>query len=169
MANPLKELDLKIHAFQAIREVMIEASPEKDWKALVNPSGWFGFDPDKSKWPKSTLELWPGGRWISESQDGSLALHAVLTLIEPGKLLRLSGPVGLSHLPVNNVFIFELQPKGAGQSTLLRFCQRTFGFVTTDQKKKYQHGWSQLLPQIKALAEMRDQQTVRKAAKKKGR
>ena len=77
----------------------------------------------------------------------------IVTRIEPQKLLRLSGPMGMSHLPVNNAFIFELQPKNGGRKTLLRFCQRTFGFLTADVKTKFSGGWKQLLSQLKDLAE----------------
>ena len=65
MANPLKELPLKFQTFQTIQEIHIAAPPEKVWKAVTNPSSWFGFDADKANWPKSTLELQPGGRYMS--------------------------------------------------------------------------------------------------------
>ena len=169
MANPLKLLKLKATGFQVIQEVPVDAPPARVWTAVLDFPGWFVFGGDAAPPRRMTVEPRVGGHWIEHLPDGGAMLNTTITHIEPNKLLRMSGPMGLTHLPVNNVFIFELQPKGAGQTTLLRFCQRTFGFVTTDQKKKYQHGWSQLLPQIKALAERRDQQTVRKTGKKNGR
>jgi hypothetical protein len=59
--------------------------------------------------------------------------------------------MGVSHLPVNNVFIFELQPNGKG--TLLKLCHRAFGFMDSGMKGRYTGGWKKLLPQLKELAE----------------
>lgn len=153
MANPLKLLKLKPTGFQFIQELPIDATPKKVWASLLNVVKWFRFDDEPGMGSNQTLEAWPGGRWISESKDGTAALHGIVTHLEPNKLLRLSGPVGLTHLPVNNVFIFELQAKKDGKATLLRFGQRTFGFVDTDLKKRYAGGWKKLLPQLKSLAE----------------
>ena len=52
--------------------------------------------------------------------SGTESLFATVTHIEPGKLLRVSGSIGLTHLPVTSVCIFELQPKHNGRTTLLR-------------------------------------------------
>ena len=60
--------------------------------------------------------------------------------------------MGNTHLPMDGVFIFELQPRGSS-GTLLRFCQRTIGFLDADVKKKMAGGWGKLLPQLKAMAE----------------
>lgn len=153
MANPLKLLKLKPTGFQFIQELPIDAPPKKVWASLLNIGKWFGFEPDRADWAKSTLEAWPGGRWFSETKDGEERLNAIVTLIEPGKLLRMSGPIGMSHMPVNSVYIFELQPRNDGKGTLLRFGQRTYGFLTPDVKKNFGGGWKKLLPQLKELAE----------------
>jgi uncharacterized protein YndB with AHSA1/START domain len=153
MANPLKMLPLQTGGIQFIQEVPIEASPKKVWAALSDVGKWFGFDPDHSKWAKSTLEMKGGGKWIYESPDGSSSLFATVSHIEPGKLLRLTGQMGMSHLPVVNAIIFELQERAGGKSTLLRMCQRTFGFILEDTEQRTSEGWKVLLPNLKALAE----------------
>jgi uncharacterized protein YndB with AHSA1/START domain len=153
MANPLKLLKLKVTGFQFIQELPIDAPPKKVWAALLNVGKWFTMTPDGSPPPKNVLEAWPGGRWYSEAKDGTQSLNAIVTRIEPGKLLRLSGPIGLTHLPVNNVNIFELQPKNSGKTTLLRVGQRTFGFLDADVEEKYAGGWGQLLQILKKNAE----------------
>jgi hypothetical protein len=48
---------------------------------------------------------------------------------------------------------FELQPKRGGNGTLLRFCQRTFGYMTGDLRPNYQAGWTTLFKQLKEVAE----------------
>ena len=99
------------------------------------------------------MELKAGGQWLMEAPDGTLSLMATITHIEPNKLIRFSGPIGLSHLPVNNVIIYELQPKDGGKSTLLRTGQRLFGFITADIEMNYKKGWEGLLQSIKAAVE----------------
>jgi uncharacterized protein YndB with AHSA1/START domain len=149
MANPLKLLKLKPSHFQFIQELKIDAPVERVWASVLDVGHWFHFDPTSKD--TARLEAWAGGRFYAERADGSSSLHAIITHLEPGKLLRMTGPMGLSHLPATNVFIFEVQPRGKG--SLLRVCQRTFGFIDATVGKRYQGGWRQLLPQIKALAE----------------
>ena len=152
MANPLKMLKLKPTGIQFIQQLPIHAPPSRVWKTLLDVPGWLRFDP-KSTDRHGKIEPWVGGRYWAEFPDGSSALHMIVTYLEPGKLLRMSGPMGLTHLPVNSVFIFELQPRGKG--TLLRFCQRSFGFIDPTVKTRYSQGWKQLLSQMKAMAEKR--------------
>jgi uncharacterized protein YndB with AHSA1/START domain len=151
MANPLKELDLSVQSFQLIQEIPIAAPPEKTWKTLTHPNAWF-LRPD-APGMKSTLELWPGGRWFTESPEGAVSLMAQVTLVEPGKLLRLSGPMGLSHLPIASVMIFELQPRDDGRTTLLRVGHRAIGFMDDDVKGRFGNGWKSLLGSLKTAAE----------------
>ncbi len=150
MANPLKMLKLKPTGFQYIHETPINAPPKKVWAALLKPETWFWFDEsDKSK---QTFEAKPGGRWTIENAESS-SLMGIVTHVEPGKLLRLTGPMGLSHLAVANAFIYELQPQNGGKTTLLRAAQRTFGFLTPGIKNDYAGGWKHLMGKLKAVAE----------------
>ena len=154
MANPLQILDLKPDGFQFIQELTVNAPPKRVWRAVLNFPGWFHFDRDHPNWPKVTVQPRVGGLFMMKSRDGKTSsLHGMITHIEQEKLLRMSGPMGLTHLPVNSVFIWELQPQNDGKTTLLRFGQRTFGFIDPELKQRMQGGWSKLLPQLKALAE----------------
>lgn len=153
MANPLAELELVQTSFQRIQEIAIAATPAKVWSSVIHPGNWFGFDPDKSNWPKTTLELHAGGRWFSEGKDGTQMFMGTVSYFEPGKLLRIIGQLGMTHLPVMNVFIFELQPKNDGKSTLLRLGHRCFGFASPDTETRVAGGWTKLLGQLKDSAE----------------
>ena len=155
MANPRKMLKLKPAGFQFIQEIPVQAPPARVWAALLNIGGWFYFDKEFSREKsKVTLEPKIGGRVMWEARDGSVAmLQGFVAHMEPHKLLRINGPMGMTHLPVNNAFIWELQSKNGGKTTLLRFCQRTFGFITPQLKKDFHGGWKRLLPQLKKLAE----------------
>jgi len=153
MANPLQMLPLAAASFQFLQEIPVSAPPAKVWSVLTSPGKWFFFNPDPATHAKQTLDLKPGGLWISESKNGNSALMATVLLIEPGTLLRLSGPIGLSHLPLATVVIFELQPQDGGKSTLLKVCMRSTGLMDAEVENRYQGAWQRLLPQIKAAAE----------------
>jgi uncharacterized protein YndB with AHSA1/START domain len=141
---------LKETAFQVIQETPVAAPPKKVWKVILNAEKWFQFSDRKVK---QTLEAWPGGRWIMHQPDGAEVLFGFVSLVEPEKLIRIWGPVGLSHLPSTTALIIELQPKKDGKETLLRLGMRTFGYLDKDVKKRYSGGWTQLMKQVKALAE----------------
>lgn len=165
MANRLQKLPLKMDGFQFLEELHVDAAPAKVWKSLMQPGKWFRFGPVVPG-RKMMFEPKVGGLWWVESPEVHM-LHAVVTYIEPGKLLRLSGPLGMTHLPVSSVFIFELE--AAGDGTLLRFCQRTFGYITSDRKKSMSSGWGKLLPQLKRLAEGAKDVMVEGKVAKRGR
>ena len=153
MANPLKELPLKAYGIQLIQELPVGAPPKKVWDSLKNPSGWFVMDPDPARQPRHTLELWPGGRWFAEFKDGTSMLFGHVVYMEPEKLIRISGHGGLTHLPVTMVFIFELQPKDDGKTTLLRVGHRVHGMMDADVETRMTGAWKKLLGQLKEMAE----------------
>ena len=150
MPDPVKLLTLKPEWFQFIQEVKIDAPPAKAWKSLMDVERWWKFRMFDGK-SRLKLEPWAGGRFHEAGPNGIEALHCFVTYIEPGKLLRMNGPLGMSHLPVNHVFIFELQPSGTG--TVLRFCQRSHGLMTPKVKQSFQGGWPALFKELKKLAE----------------
>jgi uncharacterized protein YndB with AHSA1/START domain len=153
MANPLQMLPLVATGFQFLQEIAVNAPPPKVWSAVTNPGKWFFFNPDPATHAKHTFDLRPGGQWTSQSPNGNSSLLATVLLIEPGTLLRLSGPIGLSHLPLSTVVIFELMPQDGGKSTLLKVCMRSSGLMDAEVENRYKGAWQRLLPQIKAAAE----------------
>src|SRR4051812_8292249 len=88
VANPLKMLKLKVDGFQFIEEMPIAAPPKKVWKVLLDVKKWSYFEgaPDMTQ----ALEPWPGGRWTWKG-PGVDGLFAIVTQVEPEKLLRLTG------------------------------------------------------------------------------
>ena len=153
MANPLKLLKLKPVSFQFIEEIPIAAPPAAVWKALLDVGGWFRFD-DVPNFPAMKLDPRVGGLLTSSNGDGTVQMFSgIVGHIEREKLLRINGPMGMTHLPMMNAMIWELRPSGDGKTTTLRFCQRAFGYGTADLKKNFRGGWKQLWPQLKALAE----------------
>ena len=153
MANPLQMLKLKPTALQFIEEVAINAAPKKVWATTAKPGSWFFFNPDKATHSKHSFELKVGGMWTAANPNGSSGLMGTVSYIEPGKLLRISGPLGLTHVPTTNVLIFELVPSADGKKTTLRVGTRMFGFLDKDVKKRFGDAWKMLLGQLKAAAE----------------
>jgi uncharacterized protein YndB with AHSA1/START domain len=151
MANPLQMLKLKPQGIQFIQETPISAPPKKVWAVLKKPSDWFYFDANRKS--KHTLDVRAGGHWTSVNQDKSENYFGTVVHFEPGKLLRICGQMGLTHLPVTSVAIFELQPGKDGKSTVLRVGMRMFGFLDADVKTRYEGAWQMLAGQLKAFAE----------------
>jgi hypothetical protein len=153
MANPLKMLELQPTGFQFIEELPIQASPKTVWSSLLRVGDWFRFDPDPKKASKHTFEATAGSRWTATSWEGNTVFHGTVAYVEPGKLLRIVGQIGATHLPVTTVVIFELQPQDGDKATLLRLGQRSFGLIDADMKMRANNMWKRLLPQLKELSE----------------
>ena len=98
VANPLKMLKLKPTGFQFIQELKVNASAKRTWDALLKVEGWFTFNSSMSNKGRK-LEVWPGGRFFNTLPDGTQMYYGIVTHIEPGKLLRLNGPMGNTHMP----------------------------------------------------------------------
>ena len=157
MANALKLLKLKPTGFQLLQEVPIDAPPARVWKAILDADSWFKMDWERAAGVELTLEPRVGGRFMSERRDGSESrFFGTVAHLEPQKLLRIIGPMGMTHLPVTSSMIWELGPKKGGKATMLRFCHRAYGMMTPDAKKQYSHGWKLFLAQLKTLAEKKE-------------
>ena len=103
MANPLKMLKLKPMGFQEIKEVSIDAAPKKVWSTILIVGSWFYFDDVAASRPKHSFDAKVGGQWSLVNKEGASMLMGILTMIEPGKLLRIGGPLGMTqHVPKRN-------------------------------------------------------------------
>ncbi len=153
MANPLKMLKLKSQGVQFIQELPVKAPPKKVWSTLIDSGSWFQFDLSSANQSKQAMDLRPGGLWTAHNADGSAVLFGTIVYYEPGKLLRINGQLGMTHMPINAVIIFELQPQKDGKTTLLRVGTRMLGYMDADVKKRVTGGWKHLLGQLKAVAE----------------
>ena len=148
MANPLKLLKLKPTNFQILQEIPVKAPPAKVWKTLL-ACKWFEFEPGRTD---CSLEAKIGGRFMMAHRDGSVErLFGFVSHLEPNKLLRIYGPGVMSHLPTSTALIWEVQPAKSG--SVLRFCQRSYGAMTSDAKKSQEKGWKFMHGNLKKLAE----------------
>jgi len=136
--------ELKTGAFQVQQEVVLPASPEAVYDAVTGDiSGWW--DHSFSDHPKKLyIEARPGGGFyeiFNDSGDG--ALHATVIYAERGKMLRFTGPLGLSGQAVDFVTTWEFLPDPAG--TKLRLTCNVSGQIAEGQDKIVDAVWHHFL------------------------
>lgn len=125
------------------QEVLIEASPQRVFEALTtHVDAWWmqGYG-----CPHSTFHLEPlaGGRFYEDFGQGQgSALYATVTYLEPGKKLRMTGPMAMSG-PVMGTVSFDLEPEAQGTRLKLSHC--IIGLVDDEVRETYTNGWQELL------------------------
>ena len=104
------------------QRVTVTATPTQTWARLVRPASWWS---SKHSWSgqaaNMTLDPRVDGcfceRWKSGAAEHGRVVHAV-----PGKLLRLSAPLGpLQSMGVSAMLSFELVPAGTATEVRLRY------------------------------------------------
>ena len=136
--------DLKTGAFQVQQELVLPASPEVVYDAVTGDiSGWW--DHSFSKHPKRIyIEPKPGGGfWEIFNDSGDGALHATVIVAERGKILRFTGPLGLSGEAVDMVTTYEFLPDPAG--TKLRLTCNVAGQLEEGEDKTVDAVWHHFL------------------------
>ncbi|MBX3120147.1 MAG: helix-turn-helix domain-containing protein [Fimbriimonadaceae bacterium] len=125
------------------QEIVIGGAPDTVYKALTeNIGAWWSHS--FSDAPKHiTLEPFPGGRFFEEFEGGG-GLYATVTYAEPGKELRMLGPMGMSGAVAGYV---EYRLEAEGKDTRLKLSHRVVGEVTDERKSLYTTGWNALLTQ----------------------
>ncbi|MDB5469497.1 MAG: ATPase [Caulobacter sp.] len=97
--------------------VVVDASPDKVYAAIGQIGSWW--DPAHSYGGKMTLELKPGGCFCERLPGGGVK-HGEVVLAMPGKLVRLSAPLGpMQDWGVAAAMTFELKPAEGGKTTVV--------------------------------------------------
>ncbi|HTR48466.1 MAG TPA: SRPBCC domain-containing protein [Verrucomicrobiae bacterium] len=136
--------ELKTGAFQIMHELILPASPEAVYDAATGDiSGWW--DHSFTEHPKRLyIEAKPGGGfWEIFNDSGDGALHATVIYAERGKMLRFTGPLGLSGQAVDFVTTYEFLPDPAG--TKLRVTCNVSGQIADGQDKIVDAVWRHFL------------------------
>jgi uncharacterized protein YndB with AHSA1/START domain/DNA-binding transcriptional ArsR family regulator len=127
------------------QEIVIAVEPQRAFEALtLQVDAWWAHGYDS---PASTVHLEPlaGGRFYEEFGQGQgSALYATVTYFEPGKKLRMTGPMGMSG-PVTGWISFDLEPDAQG--TRLKLSHQAMGSFDASLREHYTAGWQELLGQ----------------------
>lgn len=121
--------------FTVIHEIVLPGGPADVFDAFTGDvTGWW--DHSFSENPKAMyIEPKPGGGFYEIFDDaGNGALHARVTYVEKGKLLRFTGPLGLAGHPLEMVHTFKFSDRDDG-GTLLRLELQAMGRI--------QDGWAE--------------------------
>jgi len=141
---PAETKELKTGAFQVQQELILPASPEAVYDAVTGDiSGWW--DHSFSEHPKRLfIEPKPGGGfWEIFDDAGNGVLHARVIYADRGKMLRFTGPLGLSGQAADVVTTYEFLPDPAG--TKLRLTCNVSGQINDGQDKIVDGVWRHFL------------------------
>ena len=103
------------NGFVSHNEVLVAASPEVAWEALVRPGGWWNSEHTYSgDAANMRIEPKPGGCFceVVPASNGEIE-HMRVIYVVPGSTLRLSGGLGpLQSEAVTGVLTITLKPEG---------------------------------------------------------
>jgi len=136
-------------------EVILPVSPNVAYDAATGDIGaWW--DHSFSKNPKRLyIEAKPGGGFYEIFDDsGNGALHAVVNYAERGKLLRFTGPLGLSGNALDAVITYEFKPEGSG--TRLHILVNMVGQISNEDAQAVDQVWHHFADRLKAYIESGD-------------
>lgn len=142
-----------IHTLDIRREILIAASPELAFEALLEELGPGSELPDGKPFPMK-IEPWPGGRWYRDlGESGGHAcghLWGHVQVIKAPSLLELIGPMPMSFPAFNHVQ-YRLKAESAG--TRLSLIHRAMGLIPQEYRDGMPEGWEHGLNCVKRLAE----------------
>ena len=142
-----------VHTIEIRKEILIAASPEKTFKAVLEELGPGSVMPDGKPFPMK-IEPWPGGRWFRDLgetggyQYGHLWGH--VQVIKAPTLLELAGPMPMSFPALNHV---QYRLKAEGNGTRLSLVHRAMGLIPQDFRDGMPEGWEHGMKRIKEIAE----------------
>jgi uncharacterized protein YndB with AHSA1/START domain len=138
-------------AYEIEAEIRIQAQPPAVWRALTAEIGHW--------WPHTftdeprAIRLEPviGGLFYEQFDDGGAgALYATVTYIQPQRILRISGAMGMSGAALY-VKTYRLEPVDGG--TLVRTTASTLGTVSAETLENYRSRGEEVLQALKRFAE----------------
>jgi uncharacterized protein YndB with AHSA1/START domain len=136
---------LDTRALQYELEVVIDASPEKVWRALTEDTNawWLPDFHMVGEGSRVRLEARAGGQLIEEREDGGSLLWYTVLMCTPGKALHLAGHVGPKWGgPATTLLELELEERQG--KTALRIADALVGHVADETVASLESGWRQL-------------------------
>jgi uncharacterized protein YndB with AHSA1/START domain len=132
-------------------EVTIAADGSVVWEALTSGIGAWWPHTFEDHPVRVVLEPSIGGRFFEQFDDaGAGALYAHVTYLEPGRVLRISGPMGIGGAAIY-VKTYRLEPAGGG--TTVRTSASLVGAVSPETVEGYRVGGVEVLRALRAHVE----------------
>jgi len=132
-------------------EIVIEADVAQVWTALTDGIGQWWDHSFTDKPYAVVLEPFIGGRFYEQfDESGAGALYATVTYIEPQRVLRTSGSMGMPGAR-QYVKTYRLEPDG--DRTIVRTNASMLGDIGTERMTGYRDGGQKLLEKLKAYVE----------------
>ena len=139
-----------VRAERIVQETRIRAPRERVWRGLTDEvDAWWEHRADDGP---STVTLDPrvGGHFRLAYGDGSGWLWGVVQRVEPGRMLELTGPLGMPGAVVN-VYRYELADEGDG--TVLTVTHDMLGTIDGERVASYTTGWRRLADLLRGVCE----------------
>ena len=132
-------------------EIDIAASLDEVWRSLTEGIGEWWDHRFRDDSVGVFLEPHLGGRFYEQFDDsGAGALYAIVTLLEPPKQLRISGPMGMPGAR-QYVKTYHLEP--AGKGTKVSTTASMLGDLPDEMRTSYREGGLALLKALKTHVE----------------
>jgi len=134
-------------------EVHIDSTPQSVYELFINePENWF-FENEESKSQTPTrFDCRIGVKFYIELPDGGFNTIGEVTMLKPGKKIRLSGDCTMPQAVLMNMTIsFE----GTDSGTRVSVDHRMFGEFDDSAPAEFEEGWLDGLEKLKALVESR--------------
>lgn len=116
--------------FSVENRVRIHQPAERVWQALIQQvDQWW---PKDHSWWEGTFTIDPhAGGCFCERKGGQSALHMMITLVDPGQLMRMTGGLGpLQGLGLSGVLDWQLSPdENNSQVTQVTLTYRVNGYL----------------------------------------
>lgn len=136
---------LTVGGFRFEQEVVVPGSPEVAFTAFTaETASWW--DHHFSKQPKKLyFEARPGGGfWEIFDDAGHGVQHAVVNFADPPRLLRFTGPLGLTGRAIEMVHTLQFESVEGGK-TKVKLEVRTFGELETSWPATLEAVWKHFL------------------------
>jgi DNA-binding transcriptional ArsR family regulator/uncharacterized protein YndB with AHSA1/START domain len=132
-------------------EIVIDADATQVWTALTDGVGQWWDHSFTDKPYAIVLEPFIGGRFYEQfDESGAGALYATVTYIEPQRVLRTSGSMGMPGAR-QYVKTYRLEPDG--DRTIVRTNASMLGDIGTERITGYRDGGQKLLESLKRYVE----------------
>jgi len=132
-------------------QISIDASVETVWSALTEGVGRWWDHSFTEKPYAIVLEPRIGGRFYEQfDESGAGALYATVTYVEPPRILRTSGSMGM---PGARQYVKTYQLEADGERTVVRTTASTLGDIEPEMLENYRIGGQALLESLKRHVE----------------